>query len=175
MQIIDKDNKTIVVPSDHAVITISTNYPFHFFANAQEHSINKEGFVMILKDLQDLVNKENKKKERAMAVQKFVIGMGVVAALGVATGILFALKSGKETRQDLKNKAANTVETFKDTVQKKAEFVNDSAVHAAHEISNVIKDFHGKTTGVKREINEGYHDIAEDIHKTAENISNELK
>jgi len=129
---------------------------------------------MILRDLLDLVSKEKRKKERVKVAQKFAVGMGVVAAVGVATGILFAPKSGKETREDLKKKALNIGETIKGTVQKKAETVKDSAAHAAQEVCNVIKDVHGKAEGVKKDIKDGYHEITQDIHKTAENISNEF-
>lgn len=80
---------------------------------------------MILRDLLDLVSKEKRKRARVKAVQKFAVGMGVVAAVGVATGILFAPKSGKETLEDLKKKAVNTVETIKDKVQKKVETANE--------------------------------------------------
>ena len=125
--------------------------------------------AVILKDLQDLVNKENRK-----TAQRFAVGVGIAAAAGLAAGILFALKSGKETREDLKNKAVNTVETIKDTVQKKAETVNAAKAHAVQEAHNVIDDVHGKAEGVTKDIKDGSHEITQDIHKTAENISNEF-
>ena len=128
---------------------------------------------MILRDLLDLVSKEKRRQERVKAAQKFAVGMGVVAAVGVAIGIIFAPKSGKETRADLKQRAINTVETIKDTVQKKSEAVKDSTAHAAQEVSDVIKDVHGETERVKKDIKDGYHEITQDIHETAENISNE--
>lgn len=136
---------------------------------------------MILGDLLDLVNKEKRKKERVKAAQNFAVGMGTAAVVGVATGMLFAPKSGKEIRGDMKKKAVNTVETIKDTVQKKGEEVKDSAAHtlnygtdAVKEVGNVIKNMQGKTEGVKKDIKEGYHEITKDIHETVENISNEL-
>ena len=129
---------------------------------------------MILNDLIDLVGKEKRKKEGVKAAQRFAVGMGVVAAVSVTTGILFAPKSGKETREDLKKKAVNTVETIKDTVQKKAETVKDSAAHAAKEAYNVLKDVYEKTESVKKDIKDGYHEMTQDIDKTAEIISNEL-
>jgi gas vesicle protein len=127
---------------------------------------------MFLEDSLDLVSKEKRKNESVKAAQKFAVA--AVATVGVATGILFAPKSGKETREDLKEKAVNTVETIKDTVQKKAEAVKDSAADAAQKASNAIKDVHGKAEGVKKDIKGGFHDLKQDIHKTAENISNEL-
>lgn len=129
---------------------------------------------MILNDLLDLVGKEKRKKERVKAAQRFAVGMGVVAAVSVTTGILFAPKSGKETREDFKKKAVNTVETIRNTVQKKAETVKDSAAHAAKVAYNVIKDVHEKTESVKKDIKDGYHEMTQDIDKTAEIISNEL-
>jgi gas vesicle protein len=107
---------------------------------------------MILGDLLDLVSKEKRKKERVKTARKLAVGIGSVAAAGVATGILFAPKSGKETREDLKKKAVNTVETIRDKVRKKAEMVKDSAVHAAQEAGNAIKDVHGKAEGVNKSV-----------------------
>jgi gas vesicle protein len=83
-------------------------------------------------------------------------------------------KSGKEKREDLTKKAVNAVnivETIKDTVQKNAETVKDTAAYATQEVFNVIKDVHEKTESVKKDIQDD-HEIAQDIHKTAENISN---
>ena len=82
---------------------------------------------MIMRDLLDLAGKEKRRKERVKAVQKCAIGMGIVVTVGVATGILFAPKSGKETRENMKNKAVNTVETIKDTVKNKAKAVKNKA------------------------------------------------
>lgn len=129
---------------------------------------------MILNDLVDLVGKKKRKKEGVKAAQRFALGMGVVAAVGVTTGILLAPKSGKETREDLKKKVVNTVETIKDTVQKKAVTVKYSTAHAAKEAYNVIKDGRDKTECVKKGIKDGYHEMTHDIHKAAEIISNEL-
>ncbi len=81
---------------------------------------------MIIGDLLDLVNKKKREKARVRATLKFVAGMGIAAAAGLARGILFAPKSGKETREELKKKALSTVATIKDTVKKNMETVKDS-------------------------------------------------
>jgi len=133
---------------------------------------------MILIELLDSLNKEKRIKakqiERVKATQKFAVGMGLAATAGMATGLLLAPKSGKQTREDLKENAVNTVDTIKDTVQKKAEMVKDSAAQAEQEAANIIKDIYGKTEGVKKDLKDGYHEINQDIHKTAESISKEL-
>lgn len=75
----------------------------------------------------------------------------------------------------MKKKAVNALETIKDTVQKRVVKVKDSVDHAAQDARNVIKDVHGKTKGVKKDIQDGCHEITLDIHKTVKNISNGLK
>jgi sortase A len=34
IRIVDKDDKTVIVPADHAVLTLTTCYPFHFIGSA---------------------------------------------------------------------------------------------------------------------------------------------
>lgn len=110
---------------------------------------------MILRGVQDLVRKEKRRKERVKAIQKFDEGMGVAATAVAATGILFVPRLRKETREDLKEKAVNTVQTIKDIVQQEAETVKDFATHIEQEVCKnyilrrSIKDVYGKTEGVK--------------------------
>ena len=39
IRIVDKDDRTVIVPADHAVLTLSTCYPFHFVGNAPDRYI----------------------------------------------------------------------------------------------------------------------------------------
>ena len=39
IRIVDKDDKTVIVPADHAVLTLTTCYPFRFVGNAQDRYI----------------------------------------------------------------------------------------------------------------------------------------
>ena len=34
IRIVDKDDKTVIVPTDHAVLTVTTCYPFDFIGSA---------------------------------------------------------------------------------------------------------------------------------------------
>ena len=110
---------------------------------------------MILRDLLDSVNKEKREKNRLKVIRKFALGVGVIATAGVATGILFAPKSGKEMRDDLKKKAVGTIETIKATARKEVEMVKDSANCAAKEGCDVMKGVNGKAECVKKDIMEG--------------------
>lgn len=83
--------------------------------------------------------------------------------------------SGLGNRRRLDKEAVNTVKTIQKTVQKQAETAKDSAAHAEQEVSNIIKKVHVKTESVKKEMQDGGHDITQDIHKTAGKISKDLK
>jgi len=39
IRIVDKDDKTVIVPADHAILTLTTCYPFRFFGNAPDRYI----------------------------------------------------------------------------------------------------------------------------------------
>lgn len=58
-------------------------------------------------------------KKKGMAV-----GVAIGAVVGVITGILFAPKSGKETRQDIKEAAAKAAERFTTEAKKLHEELN---------------------------------------------------
>ena len=47
---------------------------------------------------------KRKRRESVKAVQDSAVGICIAATLGLATGILMAPKSGRETRGELKNK-----------------------------------------------------------------------
>jgi hypothetical protein len=60
---------------------------------------------MALKDLLDITGKEKKRKQKVKTAKMIALGVGVAAvtaAAGVATGILIAPKSGKETWEDIR-------------------------------------------------------------------------
>ncbi len=126
---------------------------------------------MVLRDLLDVLSKERRRKQKIKAVQNIAVGVGIVTAVSVATGVLFAPKSGKETREDIKVKAVNTVENIKDTIQKKAGSMKESVDHATLGISNVIKDVHMKVKAER--IKEDIHQKV-DIHPKEENILDEI-
>lgn len=106
------------------VAIIMTGDQFHIVGNVQEHyiltadlvkykipmsdkkgglndfkSLKKEVFIMIMRDLLDLVSKKKRKKVRVNEERNFGLGMRAVATVGVGSGILLAPKLGKESRK----------------------------------------------------------------------------
>jgi gas vesicle protein len=128
---------------------------------------------MVFKGLLNSLNKQNKRRQAMKSAQQIAVGVGVVtlaAASGVATGILLAPKSGKETREEMKNK----VISFNDAVQKKTDAVKDTVAQAAQNVGNTLKDIHCKTEGVQKDMKDGLNEIKKDVHNTAGNIVDEF-
>lgn len=128
---------------------------------------------MVFKDLLGMTAQDRKKKERAKAAGQIALGVGIAviaAAAGVATGILIAPKSGKETREDMKNRASS----FNDAIQRKAEAIKESAAHSAQAAGNAVKDVHAGAEIVRNGVKGGLHDVKQDIHHAAATISEDL-
>lgn len=101
---------------------------------------------------------------------RLAIGLSI-AAVGIASGILFATKSGKEARDNMSKKVIDTVENLKEKIQRNADVVRNSEVHTAQKMSDAIKNMDGKAENVKKDIQDGYSEIAGHIQKTADKIS----
>jgi gas vesicle protein len=112
--------------------------------------------MMIFGDLLDLVNKEKRKRERVNTARKVAVGIGVVAAVSAAAGILLAPKSGRETREDIGKNAVNAVATIKDTVRKKVETVKGSVAQATQKVCKELNEGHEKQ--------EMAQDISSELH-----------
>jgi gas vesicle protein len=93
---------------------------------------------MFFNDFLDMVNRKKRDEERAKTALKFAVGMGIAATIGLARGILFAPKSGKETREALKKKASETVEVIRNKVKTKAEVLKGTTRHAAQKLEAAI-------------------------------------
>ncbi|MGA9539390.1 MAG: YtxH domain-containing protein [Desulfobacterales bacterium] len=81
--------------------------------------IKAGGYVMILNELLNQVNEARRSRAKALRrnrTKNMIIGAGIGTAVGVAAGILFAPKSGKETRQIIADRTSETVVNLKESV-----------------------------------------------------------
>lgn len=77
---------------------------------------------------------------------KFALGALVGAAAGAVLGVLFAPRSGKETRKIIKDKAV-------DIKEKGEDYVKDKAVVAKEALDKVKEKAEGVTEELKDKIN----------------------
>ena len=98
-------------------------------------------------------------KEKKSGFGKFLLGAGI----GLGLGILFAPKSGKETRAELKEKMDELIEKSKSI---KAEDVKEAIEKKVAEIKEDLKNLDKETVAAK--VKEG----AKAIRKKAEDLVN---
>ncbi|MDP2791006.1 MAG: YtxH domain-containing protein [Rectinemataceae bacterium] len=94
---------------------------------------------MSFNDVLDSINKRKRTEERNRTMVKFALGMGLAATIGLVKGILYAPKSGKETREDLKKKASETVDTIREKVLNGARALKIAKEKVAEELHEVVK------------------------------------
>jgi len=133
---------------------------------------------MSMRDKQHLAGKEKSKNARVKAARKFA-GRAVntvETAKDLARKKSDAVKDSViRATQKFASNAEKTVETIKDSAQTKAGNLKDSAVRTVHKAQNAIDDANRKATGVKKDIKDGFHELTQDIHETAKNISKSVK
>jgi len=81
--------------------------------------IKAGGYIMALNELINQVNQARRSRAKSLRrdrTKNMVIGVGIGTAVGAAAGILFAPKSGKETRQIIADRTNETVVNLKESV-----------------------------------------------------------
>jgi gas vesicle protein len=132
---------------------------------------NKE----LIQHVKENVHKNIKRMKEIKTMRKIIIGIGALAALSFATGIIVAAKIGKKGREELKDMAVDTVDTVNIAVHDEADMVKDTADKAAKEATAVIEEVNVKTEAVKNDVDNGLKKIKNDIKKTAKTITKDLK
>ena len=94
-----------------------------------------------------------------MSKGKIVLGTIFGAVAGFAAGILSAPKSGKETRQDIKDAAKKT----KDVAVEKAGEAKEATLRTA-------KDVKEKAEGVAGDVSKKVKEVAEDVTEKGEEL-----
>ncbi|SHJ70569.1 YtxH-like protein [Anaerobranca californiensis DSM 14826] len=75
---------------------------------------------------------EQLKKQKIETAKKVAVTAGVSTAIGAVLGILFAPKSGKETRKDIADKTKEVAETVKEKVVE----AKDKAAEVVEKVKN---------------------------------------
>jgi hypothetical protein len=100
--------------------------------------IKAGGYLMILNELANQMKQfKNSRTEavRQNRTRNLIVGVGIGSAVGVAAGILFAPKSGRETRHLIAGRTVKTVKNLRDNVAAAKEKMCDSAAEKKEEYS----------------------------------------
>ena len=94
-----------------------------------------------------------------MAQNKFALGAVVAAVAAFAAGVLSAPKSGKETRQDLKEAALKTKKNVVDEAEKAKVIANEKAQQVKHKAEDIAADVKTKADDVVEDVTHRAADI----------------
>ncbi len=95
------------------------------------------GSAMILNELiKKAIDTKHSQEEavRSTRTKNMLIGTGIGTVIGVAAGILFAPKSGKETRQQIVDKTEKVTKSMKDNMDAVKTKVADSVKEAGSKL-----------------------------------------
>ncbi len=107
----------------------------------------------------DVIDRNRREAEQRESTQKLIIGMTVAALAGLFVGIAFAPKSGKETREDLRELISTEYETVK-----------ENAALASDEMSKIIKNIKSRAEEITANIKDNVDESKEDIKEAVEKI-----
>jgi shikimate 5-dehydrogenase len=102
------------------------------------NAIKSGGYMMILNELANQVKKLRSSRTqdvRRNRTKNLILGAGIGSVVGVAAGILFAPKSGKETRHIIADRTGKTVKNLKENVAATKEKVFAAAKEKKEEAS----------------------------------------
>ena len=122
-----------------------------------------------------LLNERMRQKEKKEKAKKFAVGIAVISAIGVTFCVMMATKKGMEMHRMCRRKALDAVDNAKETIKDKVDAINKAADKTSKSAGKVVNEINKKTDDLHEDLNDGYHAVKNDVAKTAENISHDLK
>jgi gas vesicle protein len=104
---------------------------------------------MLLKEYLDKKKKEKIKQEKKRIIKKVAIGTFSGVAAGILGGILAAPKSGKETREDIKNKSIDVKNSTSAKVSEIKENIDTKTLDARQKIKGKAEEIKSKAQEAK--------------------------
>ncbi|MDY3052618.1 MAG: YtxH domain-containing protein [Ndongobacter sp.] len=109
------------------------------------------------------------RRARREDAKRVSLGLVVGAALGSAAGLLFAPKSGAETREDIASAAKNAAETIKVRSSEAMQAVKEKTTDTLEKARNMYSEHvESKMTSIRPaidEVEEGLEELKEEIEE----------
>lgn len=114
--------------------------------------------------LNKVIEEKRKQREKAKKMEQtknFALGTAIGTALGAAAGLLFAPKSGKETRGDITTKSKEVADTVKTSATDQYESTKQWSVKVKDDIKKGIDDINFKKA--KDQVEDAVEDVVDEI------------
>ena len=124
------------------------------------------------------IEEKRLERERAARNEKLISTMKVLASVGAGftLGILFAPKSGKETRKDICNATKEGLNFVNKNLNNAKNYVKDKASNIKEVVAEKYDDLRTQTIPEKIEdFEEDVQDIADNIEEKAEDVKEKVR
>ena len=112
------------------------------------------------------------RNEKLIDTMKFLAGVGA----GFTLGILFAPKSGKETRKVICDATKNGIDFVNENLNNAKNYVKDKASNIKEAVAEKYDELTNETIPEKIEdFEEKVHDTADKVEEKAENVKEKVK
>lgn len=124
---------------------------------------------MSLRDVLYEARRERERRERNDTVRKIAVGTIVGSIIGVASGLLFAPKSGKETREDLQQFTRDTTEEVKLRAGEMYDSLREKEAQLRTDIQSKYESFVDRNMTDLSPVKEDLGNIKEDVGSLFQN------
>ena len=127
------------------------------------------------------IEKKRIEREKAIRNERIVDSLKFLGSIGAGftLGLLFAKKSGKETRKDISNVTkeglnyiGENLNNAKNYIKDKVEDVKEKVIDKAEDVVEKVKD---KTEDVKEKVKDKTEDVGEKVKDKAEDVKEKIK
>lgn len=140
----------------------------------------------MIRNIIDEKRRDAARKRKMKTAKDVATGAAIGTALGAVTGLLFAPKSGKETRKDIADKSKEVADNVKHTIEDSVEVTKEWTDKIMQDVkvnvdvlkekkSQLKNDFKEESAEVLEDIGEGIANIGEIVEEQANELKNEVK
>ena len=131
--------------------------------------------MMIFRDLMEHLNRQKEAERRKENCRNVCVGAAIGSLIGLTVGILFAPRSGKETRQVIAERTVDTAGHVKEVVSGYAEEIKQRAHEAGTTARHTIESAKESVHELIKRAQQGAEDGEEAADATREMMADELE
>lgn len=130
---------------------------------------------MSLRDVLDQARRERERRERGDTAKKIAVGTIIGSIIGVASGLLFAPKAGKETREDIAEFARDTTDEVKLRAEEAYDTLREKEARLRDDIKGKYEDFVDRNMTELEPVKEDLQNIKGDVSSLLKNTKEAAK